>query len=225
MSNEAKRTTLYFSQEDVEAIENWAKTKKLSFSKAAIDLMHKGINKDKYEENKVNEHEQKLRDTETSIKENKNRILALEMKLERMTELLAATRLGEIHKDFAWDEEQPPEKQIPIYLWYDCSNPNKKKSEKYGLTKHDLIYKVFGSQGDYLFKQWYQIKELKNDRQQAKYLCEISGAKYRTVKLPGNQRESWRYVINHLFDTQHIFEKKQTLPNAQPNQGAASHSQ
>ena len=217
MSNEAKRITLYFSQEDVKAINNWAKSKKLSFSKAAIDLMYQGINKDKYEENKISEHEQQLRKIETSIKKDKNQILALEKQMEQITELLATQKLGEIYQEFVWYEDQPPEKQIPIYLWYDCSDPNQKNSEKYGLTRHDLIYKIFGIQGNYLFKKWCENKKLKDEVNQEEYLCKISGAEHCTVKLPGNKRESWRYVINHLFDTKQIPEKKQTPPNVQLN--------
>lgn len=208
MSNEAKRITLSFSQYDVKIIKNWAKNKKLSFSQAAIEMIYKAIERDEYKENKTKENEQRLQSIDTLIKERESQILDLEKQMEQINEFLATQKLGEIHKEIVWDEDQPPEEQIPISLWYDCSDPNQKNSEKYGLTRHDLIYKIFGSQGNYLFKQWCNNKKIEHEIHQQHYLCKISGAEYCAVKLPGNKRESHRYVINHLFDTKQTPEKK-----------------
>ncbi|MFP4132558.1 MAG: hypothetical protein ACOC04_01525 [Halothece sp.] len=208
MSNEAKRITLIFSQEDVKVIKNRAKNKKLSFSQAAIEMIYKGIERDKHKETKIKKNEQRLQNIETLIKERESQILELEKQMEQINEFLATKKLGEIQKELVWYEDQPPEEQISIDLWYDCSDPNKKYSEYYGLTRHELIYKIFGSQGNYLFKKWCENKKLEDEVKQKNYLCKISGAKYCTVKLPGNKRESHRYVINHLFDTKQTPEKK-----------------
>ncbi|MFP4132557.1 MAG: hypothetical protein ACOC04_01520 [Halothece sp.] len=217
MSNEAKRTTLYFSQKDVEVIENWAKTRNLSFSKAAIDLIRKGSNKDNYEENKVNEHEQRLQDAEYWIQEYKTLIITLQKKMQRLTQLLAATRLGEISRDFVWDPDQPPRRQIPIYLWYEPSDPKKKNNhEKSGITKQYLLQKLFGLEGESLFNNWCKKLELSEEKQQINYLCQISGAK---IKASNKEGANNRYVINHLFQTNHLFQPKeeQTPPNTQQN--------
>ena len=201
MSNDAKRTTLYFSQEDVEAIETWAKKQKLSFSKAAIALIHKGIGRENYKTTKIDEHEQKLQDYDILLQKYETRILALEQKMQRLTELLASTRLGEIRDYIVW--ETPPQKQISIRFWYDCSDPNQSETERYGLTKYELIQKLFGDVGRNLFQKW--CKELNlNEEQEKDYLCQISGAKYQQVKIPKNERASNRYVINHLFQTNHL---------------------
>lgn len=214
MSNEAKRTTLYFSQEDVEAIENWAKNKDLSFSKAAIDLIRKGSNEDNYDENKVNEHEQRLQDAEDLIQQYKTRIITLEKKMQRLTKLLAATRLGEFHRDFVWDPDQPPRRQIPIYLWYDPNDPKKKNNqEKYGMTKNYLVQKMFGLEGESLFHNWCKNLKLSTEEKQKDYLCKISGAKYEQIKASNKEGVINRYVINHLFQTDYLFQpKKEQTP-------------
>jgi len=206
MSKEAKRTTIYLSQEDVKVIENRAKTKKLSFSKAAIDLIYEGIGRKKHETTKIEEHEKRLHDYENLLEKYESRILKLEQKMQRLTELIAATRIGEIRDYFVWD--RPPKQQIPIYLWSDCTDPNQTESEKYGLMKYDLIQKLFGDVGRSLFQNW--CKKLNfNEEQQKDYLCQISGAEYRQVKIPGNERASNRYLINHLFQTDHLFQAQE----------------
>ena len=219
MSNEAKRTTLYFSQEDVEVIENWAKTRNLSFSKAAIDLIHKGTDKDNYEENKVSKHEKRLQNAEDLIQKYTNRIITLQKKMQRLTQLLATARLGEIHRDFVWDKDRPPRQKIPIYLWYDPSDPHRKNNEeKCGLTKKYLLQKMFGGEGESLFYNWCKKLELSEEKQKD-YLCKISGAKYQKIKPSNKEGAINCYIINHLFQTDYLFQPKeeQTPPNAQQN--------
>jgi hypothetical protein len=205
------RATVYLSDHHASLIKEYAKKHKLSTSKAILELALSGFENRGGETSKVKKLEDKIGSLEEELQKYQERTLGLEKKLEQLTQQLAASRLGDIRETFIWEDDDPPQKQIPIHLWFDASHPDFKKHEKYGATQRTLLYKMFGIDGEYLFKQWclkLDINQTHKREERIKYLEKISGAKYQTVQLPG-QTKSSRYVINHLFPRDFFEETEQ----------------
>lgn len=211
------RVTVYLNHKARALIKDYAEQNELSVSEAIRNLAFAGLesqgeNSSKVEdlENKINELEQKISKRNTYYDEN---IYKLKKKLENITDMMTASRIGDIRGEFIWEEDNPPQKAIPIHLWFDPSNPNNKQYEKYGLTSIQLIHKMFGVEGERLFNNWCSVLDIYKNEQRdkrIKYLIKISGATHQQVKLPNQSRKTNRFVINHLFPKNYdnLFEKE-----------------
>lgn len=200
------RVTVYLNHKARALIEDYAKQNELSVSEAIRNLAFAGFesqgeNSSKFEEleNKINELEQKISKRNTYYDQN---IVKLKKRLENITDMMAASRIGDIRGEFIWEEDNPPQKAIPIHLWFDPSNPNGKQYEKYGLTYKQLIRKMFGVDGERLFNGWcfmLDIHQTHQRNERIQYLAKISGAEYQQVQMPNQSKKTNRFVINHLF--------------------------
>ncbi|QDZ41713.1 hypothetical protein FRE64_17280 (plasmid) [Euhalothece natronophila Z-M001] len=207
-----KRTTVYFNDEDAKLIEDYAKKNNLSFSKAVVQLSLAGFENKGGKSSEIETLKQQInqinQDFTDKHQKQKKEILTLKKKLQNLTEMMAASRLGDLRDKFIWEESNPPLQQIPIHLWYDASNPNYKEKERYGLTQQELLFKMFGVDGDRLFHKWCLHLNLKKNEAPEKirqYLEKISGAKLQQVKSPHQTNKTYRYVINHLFTQDHSY--------------------
>lgn len=212
-----KRTTVYFNDEDAKLIEDYAKQNKLSFSKAVVQLSLSGFENKGGKSSQIETLKQQISQTNQDLtdkyQQQQEEIFTLKKKLENLTEMMAASRIGDIRDKFIWEESNPPMQQIPIHLWYDASNPNYKENEKYGLTQRELLSKMFGVDGERLFQRWCNHLDLKKEDKDPEkirqYVEQISGAKRQQVQLPNQTKKTQRYVINHLFpqDYSYLFQE------------------
>ena len=207
-NSSGKRVTVYYNDENAALIQKYAKQNKLTLSKAVAKLSLAGFESQGYKSSTTDKLQQQIDETKEQNEQQQAEIDRLTKKLERITEMMAASRLDEIRDNFIWEEDNPPRQQIPIHLWYDASNPNYKEYEKYGLTQRQLLYKMFGLDGERLFQRWcahLDINEERDKEERIDYLKDISGAERELVKLPGQSKKTNRYTINHLFDEDYSY--------------------
>lgn len=206
--NKGNKISVYYRNEDLDLIQKYAKKHKLTLSKAVIQLSLAGFENQGEKTSTTEKLQQQIDELREENQKHQAEIDRLTKKLERITEMMATSRLDDIRDNFIWEEDNPPRQQIPIHLWYDASNPNYKEYEKYGLTQRQLLYKMFGLDGERLFQRWCAHLDINKERDKEKridYLKNISGAERELVKLPGQSKKTNRYTINYLFDEDYSY--------------------